>query len=68
MPEGTNMRDLVFVMNQAQIVLHNLPFNQKRTQEQKDPVNSIWLWGNGDFPSLPTFHELFGKSASVITA
>ena len=68
MPEGKDVRDLVFVMNQAQIVLHNLPYNQKRTQEQKDPVNSIWLWGNGELPPLPTFHEQFGKSASVITA
>lgn len=68
MPEGKDVRDLVFVMNQAQIVLHNLPYNQKRTQEQKDPVNSIWMWGNGDRPSLPTFHERFGKSAAVITA
>ena len=68
MPEGKNVRDLIFIINQAQIVLHNLPFNQKRTQEQKDPVNSIWLWGNGDFPSLPTFYERFEKSAAVITA
>jgi len=68
MPEGKNVRDLIFVMSQAQIVLHNLPFNKKRTQEQKDPVNSIWLWGNGEAPSLPTFQERFGKSAAVITA
>jgi len=68
MPEGKDVRDLVFVMNQAQIVLHNLPYNQKRIQEQKDAVNSIWLWGNGELPSLPTFHKRFGKSASVITA
>jgi 2,3-bisphosphoglycerate-independent phosphoglycerate mutase len=68
MPEGKEVRDLIFVMNQAQIILHNLPYNQKRTQEKKDPVNSIWLWGNGEHPSLPTFHDRFGKSAAVITA
>jgi 2,3-bisphosphoglycerate-independent phosphoglycerate mutase len=48
--------------------LHNLPYNQKRIQEQKDAVNSIWLWGNGELPSLPTFAERFGKSAAVVTA
>ncbi len=68
MPQGKDVRDLIFVMNQAQIILHNLPYNQKRTQEQKDVVNSIWLWGNGEIPSLPTFRERFEKSASVITA
>ena len=68
MPEGKEVRDLIFVMNQAQIILHNLPFNKKRTQEQKDPVNSIWFWGNGETPSLPKFHDRFGKSAAIITA
>jgi len=68
MPEGKEVRDLIFVMNQAQIILHNLPYNKKRIQEQKDAVNSIWLWGNGEPPSLPSFHERFGKSAAVITA
>ena len=68
MPEGKEVRDLIFVMNQAQIILHNLPYNKQRSREQKDPVNSIWLWGNGELPVLPSFHEKFEKSASVITA
>ena len=68
MPEGKGFRELIFVMNQAQIILHNHPYNKMRTKEQKDSVNSIWLWGNGDLPSLPSFNEKFGKSATVITA
>jgi len=68
MSQGKEVRDLIFMMNQAQIILHNLPYNQKRIQEQKDAVNSIWLWGNGELPSLPTFAERFGKSAAVVTA
>ena len=68
MPEGKEVRDLIFVMNQAQIILHNHPYNQKRNNDQKDTVNSIWLWGNGTQPSLPSFNNKFGKSATVITA
>ena len=68
MPEGKEVRDLIFVMNQAQIILHNHPYNKKRNKEQKDAVNSIWLWGNGAQPSLPSFNNKFGKSAAVITA
>lgn len=68
MPEGKNARELIFVMNQAQIILHNLPYNKKRVTEKTDPVNSIWIWGNGERPALPPFQELFGKTASVITA
>ena len=50
------------------MLIHNLPYNKERSREQKDTVNSIWLWGNGELPTLPSFHEKFGKSASVITA
>ena len=38
MPEGKGFRELIFVMNQAQIILHNHPYNQKRNKEQKDGV------------------------------
>ncbi|MBL7020349.1 MAG: phosphoglycerate mutase, partial [Nitrospinaceae bacterium] len=66
MPEEN--RELVFVMNQAQIILHNHAHNRKRVADKKDPVNSIWFWGNGELPSLPSFRERYDKSASVITA
>ena len=68
MPEGDSARDLVFVMNQAQIILHNHAYNRKRVADKKDSVNSIWLWGNGNLPSLPSFHERYDKNASLITA
>ncbi len=68
MPEGNEARELVFVMNQAQIILHNHAYNQKRNIEKKDPVNSIWIWGNGRLPSLPSFWKRYEKSASLISA
>lgn len=66
MPEEN--RALIFVMNQAQIILHNHAYNRKRVADNEDPVNSIWFWGNGKLPSLPTFRERYDKSASLITA
>jgi len=66
MPEGN--RELVFVMNQAQIILHNHAYNKKRAANSEDPVNSIWFWGNGELPNLPSFKERYDKSASVVTA
>jgi 2,3-bisphosphoglycerate-independent phosphoglycerate mutase len=68
MPESKPARELVFVMNQAQIILHNHAYNRKRTADSKDPVNSIWFWGNGELPSPPSFQERYDKSASVISA
>jgi 2,3-bisphosphoglycerate-independent phosphoglycerate mutase len=30
MPEGDEFKELVYIMNQAQIILHNHPYNKKR--------------------------------------
>ena len=68
MPEGNATRELVFEMNQAQIILHNHAYNKKRVAEQKDPVNSIWFWGNGELANLPSFRERYDKCASLISA
>ncbi len=68
MPEGIAARDLVFVMNQAQIILHNHPYNKQRVAAQQDPVNSIWLWGNGKLDNPPSFQERYNKSASLVSA
>jgi len=66
MPEEN--RELVFVMNQAQIILHNHAYNKKRVANKEDPVNSVWFWGNGELPSLPSFKKRYDKNASLITA
>jgi len=67
MPNEDQFKDLIYIINQAQIILHNHPINQKRKQENIDLVNSIWLWGNGKEGILPSFEGKFGKSASIIS-
>ena len=68
MPDGDEFNDLIYIINQAQIILHNHPVNQKRKRENLDSANSIWLWGNGKKGTLPPFDNKFGKSASLISA
>lgn len=68
MPEGEEFKELVYVMNQAQIILYNHPYNKTRKTEGKDLVNSVWLWGNGRSQALPSFAETHRKSGAVITA
>ena len=68
MPSDPAAKQLVFVMNQAQIILHNHPYNKKRQSEGKDLVNSVWFWGNGAKPSLPSFVGKFNLNAGVVTA
>jgi len=65
----TACKDLVYVINQAQIILHHHPYNKARTENGDDPVNSIWLWGNGNGPTKnpPSFFSLFEKRAALIS-
>jgi len=69
MPQEEESKDLVYLMNQAQIILHNHPFNQKRKQAGEDSVNSVWFWGNGpeETKSVPSFFSRFEKKAAIVT-
>lgn len=37
-------------MRQAQVMLHNHPWNAQRATQGKPPVNSLWFWGGGVLP------------------
>ena len=67
LPTQDEYKELIFIINQAQIILHNHPFNIKRKREDQDVANSIWLWGNGPEANLPTFADNTGKQAAMIT-
>ena len=34
--------------------------NRRRRAEGKSPATSIWLWGQGRSPVLPTLEERYG--------
>ena len=68
MPSSPVSKKLIFVMNQAQIILHNHPYNKNRQAEGKDPINSMWFWGNGSKISLPSFTKKFTYNAGVVSA
>ena len=68
MPADAEFKDLIYIINQAQIILHNHPVNKKRKLESLDSANSIWLWGNGKNGTLPSFKKKYGKSGSLISA
>jgi 2,3-bisphosphoglycerate-independent phosphoglycerate mutase len=44
------------------------PVNRKRRAQGLNPANSIWLWGQGTRPRMPTLKERFGLSGAVISA
>ncbi|MGA3083975.1 MAG: cofactor-independent phosphoglycerate mutase [Thermodesulfobacteriota bacterium] len=44
------------------------PINQNRLERGLVPANSIWLWGQGKPPSMPSFRKRFGLRGGVISA
>lgn len=70
-PQDVPYRELVHIMNQAQIILHNHPFNRKRMAAGQDSINSVWFWGNANGRKrqpLPAFFSRFEKRGAVVTA
>jgi 2,3-bisphosphoglycerate-independent phosphoglycerate mutase len=49
-------------------VLQTHDLNMRRRVAGKKPANSIWLWGQGKAPVLPTLPERFGLTGAVISA
>lgn len=41
-------------LNEVQMFLHSHPVNAQRQNEGKPAINSLWLWGGGRLPALPT--------------
>ncbi len=56
------------LFEKAREILLKHPVNIKRISEGKLPGNSIWLWGQGKAPAMPTYQEKFGLEGAVISA
>ncbi len=63
-----NAEKLIAMMHESYDLLKDHPVNRKRVAEGKLPANSIWLWGEGSRPALPSFEEKFGVKGSIVSA
>ena len=63
-----NAEKLIAMMRESYDILKDHPVNKKRIAEGKLPANSIWLWGEGSRPALPSFEEKFGVKGSIVSA
>ncbi len=59
---------IVKLLTRSQILLKEHPVNMARMEKGLKPANSIWLWGQGRMPQIPTLVEKFGVEGSMICA
>ncbi len=68
LPQGQDGPKLLQLMMESNEILKNHPVNRERIDKGLNPANSIWFWGEGRRPSLPTFEEKYGLKGSVVGA
>ena len=59
LPKGRGDKFLQNLMKQSVGILEGHSINIKRKASGKKPANSIWLWGQGKKPVLPTYQEKY---------
>lgn len=68
LPAGTGDQIIREIIERSAAVLERHPVNLKREQEGKNPANSVWLWGQGRKPEMPTFYEKYAIRGALVSA
>ncbi len=68
LPKGDGAEFLIELTKASWDILKDHPVNLKRIENGQNPATSIWLWGQGKAPSIPTLKERFALSGSIISA
>ena len=68
LPRGEGDDTINRLMEASIDLLTSHPVNKTRVESGKRPANSIWLWGQGRRPSMPTFREKYGMEGAMISA
>lgn len=63
-----NNKVILDLMKNSYEILKNHPVNLERIKNGKHPANSIWIWGEGSKPELPSFKEKTGLCGTMISA
>src|SRR5882724_6245675 len=67
-PEGPRADVLLDLMERSRAFLAEHPLSRERRERGERVPTSIWLWGQGKRPQLPTLRERYGIDGSVIAA
>jgi 2,3-bisphosphoglycerate-independent phosphoglycerate mutase len=59
LPGGEGGEKLKNLMERSREILKDHPVNRARKDSGKKTADSVWLWGEGRAPRLPTYKERF---------
>ncbi len=68
LPVGSGEELIRELMLNSVDILENHRINKERISKGKNPANSIWLWGQGKKPILPTFKERYSLEGALVSA
>lgn len=68
LPRGEGAEELRQLMEASQAILKDDPVNVARRQREEPAISSIWLWGAGRRPQIPSFREKYGLTGGMISA
>ncbi len=68
LPVGKGEDVIRALMERSVGILEGHPVNKKRVSEGKKVANSIWLWGQGRRPQMPTFKQKYDISGALVSA
>ena len=68
LPVGPQAEKLHALMTQAAALLATHPVNEERRRRGQKPANSIWFWGQGTRPQMPSFKEKYNLSGCLVSA
>jgi 2,3-bisphosphoglycerate-independent phosphoglycerate mutase len=68
LPRGDGAELLRHLLEASQTILADHPVNVERRAHGHPAISSIWLWGAGRRPQIPSFQERYGLTGAVISA
>lgn len=66
--ESDGSKEIIKLIEESQKILRDHPANLRRRERGLLEANSIWLWGQGRHPEMPTIKSIFGIDGYVISA
>ncbi|MFZ3170421.1 MAG: cofactor-independent phosphoglycerate mutase [Carboxydocellales bacterium] len=68
LPTGVNSEVLLKLMKASNTFLTDHQVNKDRRARGLKPANSLWIWGQGKKPKLPSFFEKYRLTGAMVSA